>query len=89
MDYLFFSQLTETDFDEVVLSVGGRRYTEDPTIQDLNCDYIKKWVPELEKIKPKIIHNLWNEFPNNLNCVKPMVIHKIEAEKTKMIFKSQ
>ena len=40
MDYLFFSQLTETDFDEVVLSVGGRRYTEDPTIQDLNCDYI-------------------------------------------------
>jgi len=55
----------------------------------LNCEYIKKWVPELEKIKPKIIHNLWNEFPNNLNYVKPMVIHKIEAEKTKMIFKSQ
>jgi len=40
MEYLLFSQLTETDFDEIVLSVGGRRYTEDPNIQDLNCDYI-------------------------------------------------
>ena len=56
---------------------------------DLNCEYIKKWIPELEKIEPKIIHNLWNKFPDNLNYVKPMVIHKIEAEKTKMIFKSQ
>ena len=56
---------------------------------DLNCEYIKKWIPELEKIEPKIIHNLWNKFPDNLNYVKPMVTHKIEAEKTKMIFKSQ
>ncbi len=40
MEYLLFSHLTETDFDKAVLSVGGRRYTDDPTIQDLNCDYI-------------------------------------------------
>ena len=40
MESLKFSQLTEIDFDEVVLSVGGRRYTDDPTIKDLNCDYI-------------------------------------------------
>lgn len=40
MEYLLFSQLTETDFDEIVLSVGGSRYTEDPNIQNLNCDYI-------------------------------------------------
>jgi len=40
MEYLLFSQLTEADFDEIVLSVGGRRYTEDPKIKDLNCDYI-------------------------------------------------
>ena len=40
MEYLLFSQLTETDFDEIVLSVGGRRYTEDPHIQNLNCDYV-------------------------------------------------
>ncbi|MCP2506115.1 MAG: DNA photolyase family protein [Nitrosopumilus sp.] len=56
---------------------------------DLNCDYIKKWVPELEKIEPKIIHNLWEKFPTDLEYPKPMLIHKIEAEKTKLIFKSQ
>ena len=56
---------------------------------DLNCDYIKKWVPELEKLEPKIIHNLWEKFPEDLEYPKPMLIHKIEAEKTKLIFKSQ
>jgi hypothetical protein len=40
MEYLNFSRLTESDFDEVVLEVGGRRYTDDPTIQEMNCDYI-------------------------------------------------
>jgi deoxyribodipyrimidine photo-lyase len=56
---------------------------------DLNCDYIKKWIPELEKIEPKIIHKLWEKFPEDLEYPKPMLIHKIEAEKTKLIFKSQ
>jgi len=56
---------------------------------DLNCDYIKKWIPELEKIEPKIIHKLWEKFPINLAYPKPMLTHKIEAEKTKLIFKSQ
>ena len=56
---------------------------------DLNCDYIKKWIPELEKAEPKIIHKLWEKFPANLEYPKPMLTHKIEAEKTKMIFKSQ
>jgi hypothetical protein len=40
VEYLNFSLLTETDFDEVVLNVGGRRYTDDPDIRELNCDYI-------------------------------------------------
>ena len=40
MEYLNFSVLTERDFDEVVLNVGGRLYTDDPTIQESNCDYI-------------------------------------------------
>ena len=40
MEYLSFSLLTETDFDEVVMNAGGRRYTDDLTIQELNCDYI-------------------------------------------------
>mgnify|MGYP001323942026 CR=1 FL=1 len=45
--------------------------------------------PELEKIESKIIHNLWKEFPKKLKYPKPILIHKIEAEKTKQIFKSQ
>ena len=56
---------------------------------DSNCDYIKKWIPELKKMEPKNIHNLWKEFPKELEYPKPMLIHKIEAEKTKLIFKSQ
>ena len=56
---------------------------------DLNCNYIKKWIPELQKIEPKDIHNLWKNFPLNLKYPKPMVVHKNEAEITKEIFKSQ
>ena len=56
---------------------------------DLNCNYIKKWIPELEKMEPKDIHNLWKNFPLNLKYPKPMVVHKNEAEITKEIFKSQ
>ena len=56
---------------------------------DSNCDYIKKWIPELEEIDPKNIHNFWKEFPKNIEYPKPMLVHKIEAEKTKLIFKSQ
>jgi len=40
MEYLSFSLLTETDFDEVIMNAGGKRYTDDLTIQELNCDYI-------------------------------------------------
>jgi len=54
---------------------------------DLKCEYIKKWIPELENIESEIIHNLWKKFPENLNYPKPMIEHKIEAEKTKNIFK--
>ena len=56
---------------------------------DLKCKYIKKWIPELENIESKIIHNLWKKFPENLNYPKPMIEHKIESEKTKNIFKMQ
>lgn len=40
MEYLQFSSLTEKDFDEIVVDAGGRRYTDDLKIQELNCDYI-------------------------------------------------
>ena len=56
---------------------------------DLKCQYIKKWIPELEKIESEIIHNLWKKFPEDLKYPKPMIDHKIESEKTKNIFKLQ
>ena len=56
---------------------------------DNNCTYIKKWIPELNKVSSKIIHNLWKNFPSNLEYVKPIVVHKMESEKTKNIFRLQ
>jgi len=56
---------------------------------DINCKYIKKWIPELDKIEPKVIHNLWNYFPIDIEYPKPMINHKIEADKAKKIFKYQ
>ncbi len=54
---------------------------------DKDCLYIKKWIPKLESLTPIVIHNLWKNFPSNLNYPKPIVDHKIEAQKSKEIFK--
>ena len=56
---------------------------------DPNGVFIKKWIPELEEIEPQIIHNLWKKFPENLKYPESIVEHKIEAEKTKIVFKLQ
>lgn len=56
---------------------------------DSDCEYIKKWIPELRDLSPKLIHNLLDTFPSNIQYPKPMIIHKIESQKTKDIFKSQ
>ncbi len=55
---------------------------------DKDCLYIKKWVPELELLEPQVIHNLWKDFPQNLNYYKPIVNHKLESQKTKDFFKT-
>ena len=54
---------------------------------DKDCIYIKKWIPELESFPPKIIHNLWKDFPETLNYTHPIVDHKTESQKTKDLFK--
>ena len=56
---------------------------------DPECQYIKKWIPELAELLPSQIHQLWKEFPKKTKYVKPIVDHKIESAKTKEIFKSQ
>ncbi|NIP30663.1 MAG: deoxyribodipyrimidine photo-lyase [Candidatus Dadabacteria bacterium] len=55
---------------------------------DPNTEYIKHWIPELSDLTPEEIHNLEkvkNLFKNNYP--KPIVDHRLQAEKSKNIFK--
>lgn len=54
---------------------------------DKKCLYIKNWISELESLKPDVIHNLWKNFPHDLDYPKPIVTHNLESQKTKEIFK--
>jgi hypothetical protein len=40
VEYFLFSQLTETDLDDIALSIGGRRFTNDHKIEEMNGDYV-------------------------------------------------
>ncbi len=42
---------------------------------DKNCEYIKKWVPELKGLAPKQIHNLHKEKPLGVDYPSPIVDH--------------
>lgn len=59
---------------------------------DINAEYIKKWVPELEKVDASDIHN-WNETYNNtkykdVNYPKPIVDYSKQKEKMLEMYKS-
>lgn len=55
---------------------------------DASCDYIKAWIPELAEVDVKEIHN-WYKFKYTIkNYPKPIVDHKEESEKTKLIYKN-
>lgn len=55
---------------------------------DPDARYIKMWVPELEKLDPKNIHNLnQNELYNKNKYPKPVVDHKTESQKAKDYYK--
>lgn len=54
---------------------------------DPQCVYIKRWIPELKKISPQIIHNRFKEStPEINNYPRPLVDHTIESKKTKMLY---
>lgn len=55
---------------------------------DPDCIYIKRWVPELTNISPKIIHEL-SKFKERTipNYTCPIVDHAIESQKSKMMYK--
>lgn len=55
---------------------------------DNECEYIKRWVPELKTTDPKIIHTWYKQnSPAIKNYPRPMVDHKIESKKAKEAYK--
>lgn len=57
---------------------------------DPNCEYIKKWLPELSSLEPKEIHQ-WFKYSSNhvphINYPQPIIDHSLEANKSKAIYK--
>lgn len=55
---------------------------------DPDCIYIKRWVPELERVPTKILHNLYKDKQKIvLDYPKPIVNHAIESSRAKEMYK--
>ena len=56
---------------------------------DIDCEYIKKWVPELKDVPNKDIHDWEKKHINykDTQYLKPIVNHKDERENTLKIYK--
>lgn len=54
---------------------------------DPQCKYIKKWVPELKKLKADEIHGWYSSKLEVARYPKPMVQHERESKKAKLLYK--
>ena len=55
---------------------------------DPECVYIKKWIPELVNLTTKQIHDIeTNPLDSSIDYPRPMVIHKEESARSKLMFK--
>lgn len=55
---------------------------------DADCEYIKKWVPELKDLSAKEIHNLEHTRPiDQIDYPKPIITHKEQREKALAMYK--
>ncbi len=55
---------------------------------DADCEYIKKWIPDLSKLEPKIIHT-WHKptkWDSKIKYPKPVVDHKVESQYSKELY---
>ena len=52
---------------------------------DKDCEYIKKWIPELASLEPKIIHNWENECENYKDIKYPKPICDYAEQKDKCL----
>ncbi len=55
---------------------------------DPNCEYIKKWIPELKNYSPQAIHKLAEQRPLACEYPEPIVDHSEASKATKEMFKS-
>lgn len=56
---------------------------------DPECLYIKRWIPELAKLTPPIIHQPEKNMKDYLtNYPNPIIDHAIESQKSKMLYSS-
>lgn len=53
---------------------------------DPDCEYIKKWIPELRNLTAKAIHGLATQRPLDSKYPLPIVDHSIESMKAKAMF---
>lgn len=55
---------------------------------DSKCEYIKRWIPEIVDLEPKIIHRWFKptQWDAQLKYPKPIVNHKEESQYSKEIF---
>lgn len=54
---------------------------------DAECIYIKKWIPELATVIPKIIHKLNAMKIRLIDYPEPIINHSTESQKAKMLYK--
>ncbi|NMB64192.1 MAG: deoxyribodipyrimidine photo-lyase, partial [Spirochaetes bacterium] len=54
---------------------------------DPECEYIKRWIPELQIVSLKDIHN-WVYSGSSVKYPKPILDHVIESSYAKGIYKS-
>lgn len=54
---------------------------------DVNCEYIKKWVPELESFSPNEIHNIFKTPLTISGYSAPILAHDVESKRAKDLYK--
>ncbi len=54
---------------------------------DPECKYIKRWIPELQTVPAKVIHN-WYDADTICDYPKPVVEHQRESAMAKLMYKS-
>lgn len=57
---------------------------------DLDCKYIKKWIPELAKMPPAVIHHWYDKKYHTKSCKypTPIIEHEKASDKTVTIYRS-